>query len=51
MPEIDLNIPIEVGKQYIDKQNLLKWCEHIRYVSDPNDSTGVTGLCRKCYHS
>lgn len=32
MPEIDLTIPIEVGKQYIDKQDLLKWCEDISFV-------------------
>lgn len=39
--DMDLNISIEVGKQYIDKQDLLKWCEHISHASDPNDSSGV----------
>ena len=29
---MNLNISIEVGKQYIDKQDLLKWCEDISFV-------------------
>lgn len=39
-----LNISIEVGKQYIDKQDLLKWCENISFVM--NGGSANSGILK-----
>lgn len=42
--DIGLNISIEVGKQYIDKQDLLKWCENISFVM--NEGSASSGILK-----
>ena len=42
--DIGLNISIEVGKQYIDKQDLLKWCENTSFFFMNGGSAGSSIL-------